>query len=212
MTEQEWLECDDPLPMLTFLCGPLDRVASDFANRRKYLLLACACFDRLGELVPPLARAWPKYAMLAAEGRYYDERALAAAGVDADYSLLEAMTCANEEGSARIEALMNLWIWHPDAVERGVHYKAERWEQARILRDIIGNPFHSEHIAPTIISETVARLAQSIYDDRAFDRLPILADALEEAGCADAEILGHCRGPGPHVRGCWVVDLLLGKE
>jgi hypothetical protein len=47
---------------------------------------------------------------------------------------------------------------------------------------------------------------------RALDRLPILADALEEAGCTDADILAHCRGPGPHVRGCWVVDLLLGKE
>jgi hypothetical protein len=58
----------------------------------------------------------------------------------------------------------------------------------------------------------VDRLASHIYDSRAFDRLPILADALEEAGCKDAEILAHCRGPGPHVRGCWVVDLVLGKE
>jgi hypothetical protein len=55
-------------------------------------------------------------------------------------------------------------------------------------------------------------LAQAIYDDRAFDRLPILADALEEAGCDTADILAHCRGPGPHVRGCWVVDLILGKQ
>ena len=54
--------------------------------------------------------------------------------------------------------------------------------------------------------------AQAIYDDRAVDRLPILADALEEAGCTDATILDHLRGPGPHVRGCWVLDLLLGKE
>ena len=58
---------------------------------------------------------------------------------------------------------------------------------------------------------TVAKLAQTIYDDRRFDLLPILADALQEAGCADSEILQHCHAPGPHVRGCWVVDLLLGK-
>ncbi len=58
----------------------------------------------------------------------------------------------------------------------------------------------------------MAALARSIYDDRAFDRLPVLADALEDAGCTDAAILDHCRGPGPHVRGCWVVDLILGKS
>jgi hypothetical protein len=58
----------------------------------------------------------------------------------------------------------------------------------------------------------VTALAKAIYGERAFDRLPILADALEEAGCTNAELLGHCRQPGVHVRGCWVVDLVLGKE
>jgi hypothetical protein len=84
-----------------------------------------------------------------------------------------------------------------------------------LLRDIIGNPFrlvtvHADWL--TWNHRMIANLAQAIYDDRAFDRLPILADALEDAGCGDADILGHLRGPGPHVRGCWVVDLLLGKE
>ena len=59
---------------------------------------------------------------------------------------------------------------------------------------------------------TVTSLALAIYEERAFDRLPILADALEDAGCTNADILGHCRGGGEHVRGCWVVDLVLGKE
>ena len=59
---------------------------------------------------------------------------------------------------------------------------------------------------------TVPRITQAIYDERAFDRMPVLADALEDAGCTDRAILDHCRQPGPHVRGCWVVDLLLGKE
>jgi hypothetical protein len=58
---------------------------------------------------------------------------------------------------------------------------------------------------------TVVKMAQDIYDARTWEHLPILADALEDAGCDDARILSHCRGPGPHVRGCWVVDLLLGK-
>ena len=59
---------------------------------------------------------------------------------------------------------------------------------------------------------TIPKMAQAIYEDRAFDGMPILADALEEASCANADILDHCRGPGSHVRGCWVVDLILGKE
>jgi hypothetical protein len=59
---------------------------------------------------------------------------------------------------------------------------------------------------------TIPRLAQAIYDELAFDRLPILADALEEAGCTNADILAHCRQPGEHVRGCWAVDLILGKS
>jgi len=62
------------------------------------------------------------------------------------------------------------------------------------------------------LTPTVQSLAQAIYADRAFDRLPILADALEDAGCTDASILEHCRSGGVHVRGCWVVDLVLGKE
>jgi hypothetical protein len=56
------------------------------------------------------------------------------------------------------------------------------------------------------------KLAMAVYQERAFDRLPVLADALEEAGCTDAEILGHCRKPAVHVRGCWLVDLLLAKQ
>jgi hypothetical protein len=82
-----------------------------------------------------------------------------------------------------------------------------------LLRDII-NPFARAAIPDTWLrwnEGTIPKLAGAIYDDRAFDRLPILADAFEEAGGTDAAILDHCRGPGPHVRGCWVVDLILGK-
>ena len=67
-------------------------------------------------------------------------------------------------------------------------------------------------VDPNWLTPNVVMLAQAIYDERAFDRLPALADALEEVGCHDTHILGHCRQPGQHVRGCWVVDLVLGKE
>jgi hypothetical protein len=65
---------------------------------------------------------------------------------------------------------------------------------------------------PSWLTLTVRQLTQAIYDEGAFERLPILADALEDAGCDNADILNHCRQPGEHVRGCWVVDLVLGKE
>ena len=84
-----------------------------------------------------------------------------------------------------------------------------------LLYCIFDNPFRPVAIDPAWLTwhdSTVPRMSQAIYDERAFDRLPILADALEEAGCTNADILGHCRGPGPHVRGCRVVDLLLGKK
>jgi hypothetical protein len=61
-------------------------------------------------------------------------------------------------------------------------------------------------------TSTVVTLARQMYESRDFSAMPILADALQDAGCENADVLAHCRGPGPHVRGCWVVDLLLGKE
>ncbi len=81
-----------------------------------------------------------------------------------------------------------------------------------VFRDVFGNPFRPVKLDKKWRSETVSALATGIYVERAFDRMPILADALEEAGCDHDEVLAHCRGPGPHVRGCWVVDLVLGKK
>jgi hypothetical protein len=89
--------------------------------------------------------------------------------------------------------------------------EAEVGQQTRLLRCIFGNPFRPVTFAPAWRTETALALATGIYEDRAFDRLPILADALEEAGCDVADVLTHCRGPGPHARGCWVVDGVLGK-
>jgi hypothetical protein len=105
--------------------------------------------------------------------------------------------------------------------------------QASLLRELFGPfPFRTLSVNPAWRTHSVVALARGIYEKRAFDRLSILADALEEAGCANADILSHCRNvrqrelgrlfrgrrlahrdqPGEHVRGCWVVDLLLGKS
>jgi hypothetical protein len=100
--------------------------------------------------------------------------------------------------------------------------KAEAAVHVRLLREVLGNPFRPATIEKSWLKwrdSTIPNLAQAAYDDRELpsghlkaDKLAILADALEEAGCTNADILRHLRGPGPHVRGCWVVDLLLGKE
>jgi hypothetical protein len=79
-----------------------------------------------------------------------------------------------------------------------------------LVRDILGHPFAPVRFDKRWRSETVKLLTDGIAAEGKFDRLPILADALEEAGCDDADILSHCRGPGPHVRGCWVADLIRG--
>jgi hypothetical protein len=94
----------------------------------------------------------------------------------------------------------------------------ERWTreelaaQMPLLHDIFGNPFRPVTIDPAWRTTTATQLARGMYDARDFAAMPILADALQDAGCEEVSILDHCRGRGPHVRGCWVVDLVLGKS
>ncbi len=83
--------------------------------------------------------------------------------------------------------------------------------QVELIRDIFGNPFRPVSFLPEWRTSTVLALSQQMYESRDFSAMPILADALQEAGCEDETILTHSRGPGPHVRGCWAVDLLLGQ-
>jgi hypothetical protein len=90
--------------------------------------------------------------------------------------------------------------------------EAEVVEHRRLLRDIFGNPFRPVTFSPSWQTDTAVSLARTMYDSREFSAMPILADALQDAGCDNDDILSHCRGNGPHVRGCWVVDLVLGKE
>ncbi len=81
--------------------------------------------------------------------------------------------------------------------------------QVPLLRDLFGRPADLISLDRDWLTPVVVGLARGIYDNWAFDRLPILADALQDAGCVDERVLAHCRGPGPHTRGCWVVDWVL---
>jgi hypothetical protein len=82
----------------------------------------------------------------------------------------------------------------------------------RVIREVFGNPFRPVAFSPEWKTDTAMSLAKQMYEAREFGAMPILADALQDAGCDSADVLNHCRGAGPHVRGCWVVDLVLGKE
>ncbi len=101
-----------------------------------------------------------------------------------------------------------------DVTWRAAH-NAEWQAQLDLLREILGNPFHPVTLPRSCLSWNnccVLQLATAIYDEQAFDRLPILADALEEAGCTSEHLLTHCRRPGGHVKGCWELDLALARS
>ena len=96
--------------------------------------------------------------------------------------------------------------------DQGLTYRAHQVVKAGIFRDIVGNPFRPVAFPPSWRTETAVLLARQMYDSRDFGAMPILADALQDAGCDAGDILNHCRdAPQVHVRGCWVVDLVLGK-
>ena len=88
----------------------------------------------------------------------------------------------------------------------------EKAAQCDLIRDIVPNPFRPVAFDPRWRTADAVGLAAGIYEERAFDRLPLLGDALMDVGCDDEHLLAHCRSEGPHVRGCWAIDLVLGKE
>ena len=104
---------------------------------------------------------------------------------------------------------------HRDAPMVVAHLNNDHSVALSFIADILGNPFRPVTINPALLTwhdGLLVWMAKRMYDSHDFTDIPILADALEEAGCTNADILAHCRQPGEHVRGCWAVDLLLGKE
>ncbi len=103
----------------------------------------------------------------------------------------------------------NSLVFHIEGDDAGW---GDRKYQANLLRDIFGNPFRPATVDPDWLTTDVAALARGVYDERVFGAMPILADALQDAGCDNDDILNHCRDSSlTHVRGCWVIDLLTGR-
>ena len=88
----------------------------------------------------------------------------------------------------------------------------ERQRQVASIREVFGNPFRPVAVEASWLTSDVLALAHGIYAEKALDRCPILADALQDAGCANEDLLNHLRHGADHVRGCWALDLILGKQ
>jgi hypothetical protein len=232
MTEAEWLAATDPQPMFDYL------LASGRVSDRKLRLFAVACCRRvwlhMGEgVAPEVVGVSDRFADGEAskkELRAVRSRLGARGGYSAAWAANNALH-AILEGEAKVAAVraishatdfryfLTVEEKHPArSGERDAAIaarEAERTELTALVRDLFGNTFRPvPALAPAVLDYnggTAPKVAAAIYAERTFDRLPILADALEDAGCTDSAILGHCREDGEHVRGCWVVDLLLGK-
>lgn len=230
MTEQEWLSCDDPEPMIQF--------SRDKVNNRKLRLFACACCRNIWHLLDDQNRTFIESAEKCADGTLTEDerrrinrvsdgvsrsRMQAAVG-GRDLLLFRHFHVAMMAGRtldefplvAAIETFKEWKLIVEDGAGMGDQGPNPRvvsgQVQADHLRDIVGNPFRPVSVDSSWLNSNVTALAQAIYDEHAYDRLPILADALEEAGCTNADILGHCRQPVEHVRGCWALDLIVGRE
>ncbi|VTR93233.1 Uncharacterized protein OS=Sorangium cellulosum (strain So ce56) GN=sce5710 PE=4 SV=1 [Gemmata massiliana] len=223
MTEAEWLAVTDPTQMLELL--------QNKASDRKLRFLACYTFSRWrSQEIRLQGVAEFSFAIDIAErmtdGQVAPEE-LAAARHQLDewmshwsggevalngWSLCNAATAPQAPPEDVSGALMGYrWLMQFMSQAEG-RSSIEEIAQAALLAELFGAPFRSLSANPSWITTDVLALAKGIYQEKAFDRMPILADALQDAGCGNAEVLDHCRGPGPHVRGCWVIDLVLGKE
>jgi hypothetical protein len=193
MNEAEWLACTDPMAMLEFVLGRSGRRNLKISQRQNLLFVVAYCYRVWDQMDEPSRRA-----VLVLE-RLAD-------GLATEIEFL----AAHEKATRNVYDIPTIAVW-----------LASKTESADFLREIY-NSHRRLVLDPAVLTwngSTVVRLAQAAYDERNLPegtldnaRLAVLADALEEAGCPDVQIVGHLRSGGDHVRGCWVLDLLLGKS
>jgi hypothetical protein len=205
MTEQEWLACNEPMPMLEFL-----QTIGKLTERKARLFTVAHCrqhWQAQGQAGQTAVEVAEKYADGLANNHELEAVRETFRDWNSSSSFIEnsawAATCDKAWEGARCVSFRT-----------GGKSDWTQFTTARcaIVRDIFGNPFRPFTIDATWLTPNVVAVAHTIYDERRFQDMPILADALEEAGCTNGDILAHCRSEGPHVRGCWVVDLILGKQ
>jgi hypothetical protein len=211
MTEAEWLACDEPPRMLLAIRDQARLRLGLKVSRRKLRLFGCACCRQVWRR---LTGKGARHAVEVAE-RFVD-------GGATMEDLLGACDGLRDSGHAGKVGFAPYYLSASGRIAGD--FLGRDWgrgsadRQAALVRELVGNPFRRVRLAPGWLTPTVTGLAASAYEERALPsgqldsaRLSVLADALEEAGCADPDLLGHLRSPGPHVRGCWALDLVLGK-
>lgn len=224
MFEARWFNCTEPEMMLRYMLGK--------TGDRKFRLFACACVRRIW---PLLRDERSRLAVQAAEdyadrpvghtrlstvraaarsaGQWLDaaaSRGEAGEGMSAVWAARAAQATVEDTG----------WDVARNAAASAVRARngsglQEHRVQCDLLRDAFGNPFHPLAFDPAWLrwhGGCITAMAQTIYEERRFEEMPILADALEEAGCDDEEILWHCRVDAHHARGCWLLDGILGRK
>jgi hypothetical protein len=230
MTEQDWLLCVDPDTMLNPCIGTGRR----FTNRIMRLF-ACACCRDIWPLFQDEAsRNAVELAERFADGAAtYEELSEAwngalmvrkGASLDAVRDAAMAVTSHWAErlagDTARHTAKASLW-YAATATPRDVALGQSRAAQAHLLRDLIGNPFRPCPLSsfegplwrmPSKPRDAAVIVARTIYDERCWQEMLVLADTLEDCGITDPAILDHCRQPAKHARGCWLIDAILGKK
>jgi hypothetical protein len=212
MTEAEWRACDS----LGSALGFIENHISD----RKLRLFSCACCRRVWDHLNVLDRGFIESA----------ERIIDGTGTVLDIAQVGEVERGWNHPTSPTSWMFLGSLFHPRRSRTPVQIqwsvshrlqpgegrntattRSEEQSQLALLRDIAGNPFRSIAFSPESRTDTAVSLARMVYESREFSAMPILADALQDAGCDDDDLLNHCRSDGPHVRGCWVVDLVLGK-
>ena len=230
MTEAEWLTANEPKALLMFIW--------DVKSPRKVRLFAVACCCRLWHLLNDQLRQAVTTAEQFADGTEDQDKLTETCNslkwdngfelpAEIPLGAFEAVSWAvlADRGLYPSEAASSAW-WVLEGLfgreplpvqeqeeQRRLAWRIEQGVQADMVRELFGNPFHPITFAPAWRTSDVLLLARGIYEERAFDRTPILADALQDAGCDSDDILNHLRDPhATHVRGCWALDMVLGKE
>jgi hypothetical protein len=209
MTEEEWVACFEPLELLESV-----REAAPFEQLWRYVVLSLRGIgaDQPAESLERLVTEGVNEHNLAVQrAPFWVQSQRTSGGGYSQGRKPVRIPAATQRARAVLAAFQIDAKTSAAAVTRETQHLLQR-EQCDWLKCLFPNPFRPVTFAPEWRTDTAIALARTMYEAREFGAMPILADALQDAGCDNDDILNHCRAPGAHVRGCWVCDLVLGNS